>query len=375
MKKLIYFGVFFVFVIFSVSFISADFVTINETALSENYNGASFTLGFGEQAINATFFVKGENVYLNRFIGRGFSGGANFTITIFKNDDLVLVKNMTINRGFTAVFSKENYSELFNSSDIMKVEMKVDSGSVLHMNPFPFSYNGTLVEFNNPAGTMNKGASNEDFALYTFTGDIPANGTFENVNITNNLAVGNNITALRGFFDFLGSSISRVVKGWFTEVDAINITTKNLQVNSKNVCLEDGTNCLPDQNTNILSFTTNVYDTISPTDYGSVSGTDPFNVDEDKVKNVVPTNCLFKDLYVDVASNNRATNSTVNLRINSVDGDLSIVIPGNTVGVFSDIVNTDNANAGDLVNYEIIRGSGGKGKTLIRSIAVLCEIQ
>lgn len=217
------------------------------------------------------------------------------------------------------------------------------------------------------------------------------NATFENVNVANDLTVGKNIFSLNGFFDFLGSSVSRIIKGWFNEIDVITLTasfinsniidantitaTGSITVNNSQVCLEDGTNCPIDENSNILSFTINVDDTIAAgNDYGALSGTNTFNTDESKRQNVIPTNCLFKNLYVDVASNNRATNSIVNLRINSVDGSLSIVIPGNTVGVFSDTVNTDNVNAGDLVNYEITRG-GGVGFTRIGSISVLCEVQ
>ena len=75
------------------------------------------------------------------------------------------------------------------------------------------------------------------------------NATFENINVTN-----------RGFFSYIGDSIFRVIKGWFTEVDAVNITTQNLQVNNKDVCLEDGTNCLADVDTEIKSGSFNADD-------------------------------------------------------------------------------------------------------------------
>ncbi len=73
--------------------------------------------------------------------------------------------------------------------------------------------------------------------------NAPVINIFENVKIINNLNVNQNITGLKGFFDYLGSSISRIVKGWFTEIDSINITTQSITVNNTNVCLEDGTNC------------------------------------------------------------------------------------------------------------------------------------
>ena len=72
------------------------------------------------------------------------------------------------------------------------------------------------------------------------------NATFSNVNIINNLIVGKDISGLRSFFNYLGSFISRIIKGWFIEIDAVNITTQNLKVNNKSVCLEDGTNCPED---------------------------------------------------------------------------------------------------------------------------------
>lgn len=72
---------------------------------------------------------------------------------------------------------------------------------------------------------------------------LPSNATFENVNITEDLDVGGNVNGLQSFFSYIGGSVSRIVKGWFTEIDAVNITAQNLEVNNKNVCLEDGTNC------------------------------------------------------------------------------------------------------------------------------------
>ena len=77
---------------------------------------------------------------------------------------------------------------------------------------------------------------------------------------------------------------------------------------------------------------------------------------------------------MDVETNARDTNSIVNLRINGADGNISVAIPSNTVGVFSNTVDVDSVNAGDLVNYKIVRGSGS-GTTRVRSMAILCEIQ
>jgi len=56
------------------------------------------------------------------------------------------------------------------------------------------------------------------------------NATFENVNITNNLDVGQDVSALNGFFDFIGSSVSRIMKGWFVDIDVSG--TSNLTGNT-----------------------------------------------------------------------------------------------------------------------------------------------
>jgi hypothetical protein len=85
------------------------------------------------------------------------------------------------------------------------------------------------------------------------------NATFENVNVTNNLDVGQNITGLKGFFDYLGSSVSRIIKGWFTSINAVDVNVTNtLVVNDKNVCLQDGTNCQADVDTEIKSGSASV---------------------------------------------------------------------------------------------------------------------
>ncbi|MCK5043535.1 hypothetical protein KAR52_00855 [Candidatus Pacearchaeota archaeon] len=200
------------------------------------------------------------------------------------------------------------------------------------------------------------------------------NAIFANANITEDLTVGGDIFALQSFFNYIGSAISRIVKGWFNEIDAISITTKNFKVNDMLVCLEDGTNCPPYEGLNYLSFLINVDDSITKINYGSLSGTRKFDIHENRVQNVIPTDCLVKNLYVDVSSNTRSTSSIVNFRINGANGNISLIIPKNDIGVFSDTTNADNVNAGDLVNYEIIRGKGS-GSTTIRSIAIMCEVQ
>lgn len=77
---------------------------------------------------------------------------------------------------------------------------------------------------------------------------LPENATFKNIYITNNLTVSNNIgvgnnlevgqnvSALNGFFDFLGSSILRITNGWFNELNVVDliVDTDTLFVDSTN---------------------------------------------------------------------------------------------------------------------------------------------
>lgn len=85
--------------------------------------------------------------------------------------------------------------------------------------------------------------------LLNFVSAVPLkNATFENVNITNdlivghnasivnNLEVGQNISATGGFFEFLGTSVSRIMNGWFTSLNVVNLVvdTNTLFVDSTN---------------------------------------------------------------------------------------------------------------------------------------------
>ncbi len=197
---------------------------------------------------------------------------------------------------------------------------------------------------------------------------------FENINVTNEAHIGNNLFSLNGFFTFLGSSVSRITKGWFTNIDTTNITTQNIQVNGQNVCLANGTNCqTPPADIDLFLFSTNFNRSITNNSYASLSGiNNVFATNENNTKNVIPISCTFKKMYVDVSTNTRTTASNVSLRINSADTGVSVAIPGNTSGVFNSTINFQNINAGSLANYKVISGSGS-GATIIRSVAITCE--
>ncbi len=203
----------------NLTFVDADFITINETAS----NGGTGQVSSGCcTTINTTFNINGINTYLTYF--RIANGGdtKNYTVTIFKNDIPVFSRS-NITSSVTGIadinIAKEEYSSLFNSFDVMKLQVKEVDGEAWFQNVnFPISFNGTLFSFN-ITSSNGIGITDSQSLLYTFTGDIPNNTTFENVNVNNNLTVGNNISASRGFFTNLGSSISRIVKGWFTDID------------------------------------------------------------------------------------------------------------------------------------------------------------
>jgi len=98
--------------------------------------------------------------------------------------------------------------------------------------------------------------------IFEYNTTFPS-ATFEDVTVINDLTVGNDLTATQGFFDHLGSSISRIIKGWFIDIDALsiltqnltstNLVTQNILVNSKDVCLDDGTNCPSSGDTDVKS--------------------------------------------------------------------------------------------------------------------------
>ena len=102
---------------------------------------------------------------------------------------------------------------------------------------------------------------------FTFTVNVLENGSSENVFINNNLTVVNNISASRGLFNFLGSSISRILKGWFIDLDVSgtsnltgNVYLSNTSCSSGQVLTTNSSNGLVSCTTvtNIKSGTVNV---------------------------------------------------------------------------------------------------------------------
>lgn len=77
--------------------------------------------------------------------------------------------------------------------------------------------------------------------------------TFENVYVSNNLTVINNVSASKGFFTNLGSLISRITKGWFTDLDVFGTTNLTGQTYIKNASCSAGQVLTTDSSTGLVS--------------------------------------------------------------------------------------------------------------------------
>ncbi len=70
--------------------------------------------------------------------------------------------------------------------------------------------------------------NNGNGLAYSQPNPLPQNATFENVNITNNLTVGQNIFALNGFFSSLGTLINQVANLFVTNAIITNLNVTGL---------------------------------------------------------------------------------------------------------------------------------------------------
>lgn len=70
------------------------------------------------------------------------------------------------------------------------------------------------------------------------------------------------------------------------------------------------------------------------------------------VESVIPMNGTLSNMYVDVGANANTSSGTITLNINGVNTALQVTIPALTTGVFSDLINSVNVNAGDLIVFE-----------------------
>ena len=73
---------------------------------------------------------------------------------------------------------------------------------------------------------------------------------------------------------------------------------------------------------------------------------------------VMPNGFTLRDLTVEIQINTSGQITNLNLRINAVNGNLSVAIPAGLTGTFTDGVNTDAVVQGDLIDYQVILNGG-----------------
>ena len=73
---------------------------------------------------------------------------------------------------------------------------------------------------------------------------------------------------------------------------------------------------------------------------------------------VMPNAFTLRDLTVEIQINTSAQITNLNLRINAVNGNLSVSIPAGLTGTFTDGVNTDAVVQGDLIDYQVLLNLG-----------------
>lgn len=82
-----------------------------------------------------------------------------------------------------------------------------------------------------------------------------------------------------------------------------------------------------------------------------------YSTTEASFQQVVPVSMILSDASVAMQVNSVASNSTMKVRVNGADGNQSVSITASTTGWFTDSSGTDELSGGELVCYEITRGS------------------
>lgn len=237
-------------------------------------NGSSFSQGTRYQSIGRDFSINPVQGITINWTG-GYDNGGGYD----PNDDVsygvlaIYLYNQTLD--YTPIINANlpvNNSMITQSSitfdysinddyNITNMSLWIDGIKNFSQNigATSFAENRTISGFSNGTHTWFIQAADNASQITSIPERIfiISNSTFvfENLNITYDLNVGQNIFSINGFFTFLGSSISRITKGWFTSIDSINITTQNIQVNGQNVCLADGTNCLKETKSGSTNIT------------------------------------------------------------------------------------------------------------------------
>lgn len=74
-----------------------------------------------------------------------------------------------------------------------------------------------------------------------------------------------------------------------------------------------------------------------------------------------------KNMYVNVSANNVNGSTTLRIRKNGGNGNMSVSVPASTTGQFEDTINTDDFVAADLLNWSVVTG-GTSGSITIETV-------
>jgi len=108
----------------------------------------------------------------------------------------------------------------------------------------------------------------------------------------------------------------------------------------------------------------------SSTTFGSCFGGDVVSTTENFRKNPAPINFTWSNLKAQSLTNGSTTDTVINTRINSADGNMTVTIPDATTGIFTDAVNTDTVSEDDEINFEYNRGASA-GTLQINGVATI----
>lgn len=106
----------------------------------------------------------------------------------------------------------------------------------------------------------------------------------------------------------------------------------------------------------LLGSRTGISQNASTSQYVPFANSNTFG-NTDNIK-TVRTSGVASGLLITVTTNDRAASSFA-IRINGVDGNQILTIPGSTTGTFEDTTNSDTIAAGDEVNFRSTTGAGG----------------
>jgi len=136
-----------------------------------------------------------------------------------------------------------------------------------------------------------------------------------------------------------------------------NVDVRTLQAGA-NITITQNANDLEietNQNTR-LSQMANCYDLESPSDldFLAIVGITTKDSIENHRQIVMPQNLTLQRLSCQISVNASIASTNLNLRVNGVTVNSSVLIGAGLTGTFQDLVNTDNLLNGDLTNYQVV---------------------